>query len=82
MRRRKKRNVHVVPAGGRGKFVAKVARGRRLSCTPVTQGEAIEQAIVEAKERRSEVVIHRPDGRIRDSDSYGHDPESVKDTKH
>jgi hypothetical protein len=82
MSKRKGRNVHVVPAGRRGRFVAKVARGRLLTRTPVTQGDAIERAMCEAKELESEVVIHRPDGRIRDSDSYGPDPESVKDTKH
>lgn len=73
--------MHVVPAGSR-RFVARVARGRILSKVPVSQQDAIAEAIPEAKARRSEVVIHRPDGRIRDSDSYGHDPESVRDTKH
>jgi Uncharacterized protein conserved in bacteria (DUF2188) len=46
------------------------------------QRDAIEVAIREAKARRSEVVIHRPDGRIRDKDSYGRDPGSVRDMKH
>jgi hypothetical protein len=27
-------------------------------------------------------VIHRPDGRIRDSDSYGNDPHPPLDQKH
>ncbi len=55
---------------------------RRISSKPVSQEDAIAEAIPEAQARRSEVVIHRPDGRIQDSDSYGHDPESVRDSKH
>jgi hypothetical protein len=35
-----------------------------------------------ALRRRSEVVIHRPNGQIRDKDSYGNDPRRVRDTKH
>jgi uncharacterized protein YdaT len=47
-----------------------------------TQGEAIERARDIAKRERSEVVIHRPDGRIRDRDSYGNDPNPPKDRRH
>ena len=39
-----------------------------------SQGEAIEAAREIAQHQQSEVVIHRPDGRIRDRDSYGNDP--------
>ncbi len=35
-----------------------------------------------AKADRVEVVIHRPNGQIRDSDSYGNDPNPPKDRKH
>lgn len=65
MARKRRRNVHVVPAG-RGGFIARLARGRPRFRCPMLQGDAIEVAIREAKVRRSEVVIHRPDGRIRD----------------
>ena len=34
-----------------------------------------------AKQNHSEVVIHRMNGKIRDSDSYGNDPNPPKDTK-
>jgi len=47
-----------------------------------TQGEAIDSARETAKKQKSEVVIHRPDGRIRDLDSYGKDPHTPKDRKH
>ncbi len=49
---------------------------------PTTQRDAIRQAMAEAKARRSEVVIHGRDGRIRDKDSYGDDSREVIDTKH
>lgn len=82
MRGKRRRNVHVVPAGLRRKFVAKVAGEAEALTEPTTQREAIREAVREAKLRSSEVVIHRGDGRIRDSDSYGSDPEEVRDSKH
>ncbi len=81
MSRSKHRNVHVVPAGGRG-FVARIARGPVLFTEPTTQRIAIARAIVEARRRKSEVVIHRADGRIRDKDSYGADSLRLRDAKH
>jgi len=39
-----------------------------------TQAEATEAARGTALRERGEVVIHRPDGRIRDANSYGNDP--------
>ncbi|MCF0061335.1 DUF2188 domain-containing protein [Dyadobacter chenwenxiniae] len=47
-----------------------------------TQKEAIEKARSIAKNQESEVVIHRSKGGIRDSDSYGNDPNPPKDKKH
>jgi hypothetical protein len=44
--------------------------------------EATERAREIAINQRSEVVIHRRDGRIRDSDSYGNDPNPPRDRKH
>lgn len=38
-----------------------------------TQEEARQAAREIAKNQRSEVVIHRPNGQIRDKDSYGND---------
>ncbi len=45
MSRSKHRNVHVVPAGGRG-FVARIAGGSLLFTKPSTQGIAIARASV------------------------------------
>ncbi len=74
------KNQHVVPVGNR--WGVRCANNSRLTSTHRTQDAAINKAIPIAKRERSEVVIHRPDGRIRDSDSYGHDPASIRDRKH
>lgn len=67
-----KKNQHVVPNGdGWG---VKGEGNERLTSRHDTQGRAIEAAREIAMRNRSEVVIHRPDGRIRDRDSYGNDP--------
>ena len=83
---RPRRNVHVIPtlAGVplRRKYVAVVAGTQTLLIEPTTQQEAIAAARDEARRRRSEVVIHRANGRIRDADSYGNDSPRVRDTKH
>lgn len=47
-----------------------------------TQEAAIEKGKEVAKAEQSELVIHRPDGRIRDKDSFGPDPNPPKDAKH
>ncbi len=47
-----------------------------------TQKEAIEIARGIAINQKSEVVIHGTDGKIRDKDSYGKDPNPPKDKKH
>jgi uncharacterized protein YdaT len=47
-----------------------------------TQQQAIDAARDIAQHQRSEVVIHRPSGQIRDKDSYGHDPDPPRDRRH
>lgn len=43
-----------------------------------TQEDARQAAREIAINQKSEVVIHRPNGRIRDKDSYGNDPHPPK----
>jgi len=73
-------NQHVVPHengwGVRGEG------NRRVTSVHPTQGEAIGRAREIAIRQRSEVVTHRPNGQIRDRDSYGPDPFPPRDTKH
>lgn len=75
----RKRDIHVVPHGTDW-AVKKEGSGRASSVHP-TQGAAIERGREAAKRDKSELVIHRKDGTIRDSDSYGNDPCPPRDRK-
>jgi hypothetical protein len=75
----KGKSQHVVPVGSR--WGVRPANGD-LTSTHRTQDAAINRAIPVARREQSEVVIHRRNGQIRDSDSYGHDPASIRDRKH
>ena len=77
----KNRDIHVVPHADRGWATRKEGTGR-IGSRHDTQRDAIERARVQAIRDRAEVVIHRRDGTIRDSDSYGNDPHPPKDRKH
>lgn len=76
----KKKDIHVVPHDN-GWATKKEGAGR-VGSVADTQKEAIERARVQAERERVEVVIHKRDGTIRDSDSYGRDPNPPKDKKH
>lgn len=67
-----KKNQHVVPRGD--DWAVKGAGNKRATSIHDTQKEATDAARRIAKNQQSEVVIHRPDGRIRDKDSQGSDP--------
>lgn len=76
-------NFHVVPSQTQpGKFVVKEAGNPNPITRPASQHSSIDKAVPKAKQNQSEVVIHRRDGTIRDSDSYGRDPNPPKDKKH
>jgi hypothetical protein len=74
------KNRHVVPRGGG--WAVRKAGSSRVSSTHKTQHAAIEDAKRGAKRDHAEVVIHDRHGRIRDKDSYGHDPSPPVDKKH
>jgi uncharacterized protein YdaT len=74
------KDQHVVPHDG--DWAVRGEGNQRVTGIFDTQAEAAERAREIARNQRSEVVIHRPDGRIRDSDSYGKDPIPPKDRKH
>ncbi len=73
------KNQHVVPVGN--DWGVRGEGNERLTRIHDTQAEAIEDARDIAINQRSEVVIHRRDGRIRDKDSYGNDPFPPRDKK-
>jgi hypothetical protein len=75
-----KKNIHVVPSGN--KWAVKPAGSSAPSSTHRTQQAAEQAGRKIAQQNRSELVIHRPNGQIRDKDSYGSDPVPPKDTKH
>ena len=66
------KRIHVVPHGN-GWATRREGAGR-VGSTHQTQSGATDAARNTAIRERGEVVIHRPDGRIRDANSYGNDP--------
>lgn len=74
------KNQHVTkhPDGG---WQVKGAGNEKATKVTSTQKESIDAAKEIAKNQKSEVVIHGKDGRIRDKDSYGNDPNPPQDTK-
>ena len=80
------KRIHVVPHNG--EWATRREGADRVGTTHRTQADAIEAARGRATDGTSlsavtsEVVIHRPDGRIRDADSYGNDPNPPRDMKH
>ncbi|WP_407933779.1 DUF2188 domain-containing protein [Draconibacterium orientale] len=66
------KNQHVVPHNG--KWGVRGAGNSKVTKTANTQQEAINTAREIAKNQQSEMIVHRPNGQIRDKDSYGNDP--------
>ena len=66
-----KKNQHVVPHGNQ--WAVKGEKNEKATKIVDTQTEAIKLARGIAINQKSEVVIHRPNGQIRDKDSYGND---------
>lgn len=73
------KNQHVVPY--KNKWAVRGEGNKKVTSPHATQAEAIPKARKIAINQRSEVVIHRPDGTIRDKDSYGKDPCPPKDKR-
>jgi uncharacterized protein YdaT len=71
------KNQHVVPH--EGKWAVKGEGNTRVTSIHDTQSEAIDAAKEIAVNQKSEVFIHRPDGRIRERDSYDDATDSAKD---
>jgi uncharacterized protein YdaT len=75
-----KKNVHVVPHDDG--WAVKREGADRASGVYGTQKEAIDRGREIAKNNSVENVIHGRNGKIRDKDSYGSDPNPPKDRKH
>ena len=72
-------NQHVVPH--QGDWAIRGEGNNRVTSIFDTQAEAISVARDIAINNQSEVVIHGRDGKIRDKDSYGNDPNPPKDRR-
>jgi hypothetical protein len=66
------KRIHVVPHG-RG-WATRREGAFDVESRHRTQSTAQEHARAAARREGGEVIVHRPDGRIRDADSYGSDP--------
>lgn len=66
------KNQHVIPY--KNKWAIKGAGNTTVSKITNTQAEAIKIAREISKNQQSELVIHRPNGQIRQKDSHGKDP--------
>lgn len=64
--------IHIVPHGK--DWAVRREGNDRVSSIHPTQHEAVDTGRPAAQRDKTELVIHRPDGTIRDSDSYGNDP--------
>ncbi|EFO1265706.1 DUF2188 domain-containing protein [Escherichia albertii] len=65
------KNQHVVPHNG--EWAVRGEGNERVTSTHRTQQEAIDAARLIAQNQGSELIIHRPNGQIRDKDSHGKD---------
>jgi hypothetical protein len=66
------KRIHVVPhASG---WATRREGASHVGSTHDSQAQAAEAARSTSVRERGEVIIHRPDGRIRDANSYGNDP--------
>lgn len=55
-------------------MASKRRKNQRATAITNTQTQAIKIAREITKQQSSELIIHRPNGRIRSKDSHGHDP--------
>jgi len=78
----RKKNIHTVYNKDKKMWETKVEGQEKPLARSRTKETAKSKSIREAKKRQVEHVIHKRDGKIQDSDSYGNDPNPPKDTKH
>lgn len=71
------KNQHVTPHPDGG-WQVKQAGNKKPTKVTKTQNEAIEIAREIAIDEKSELIIHGRDGRIRQKDSHGNDPNPPK----
>ena len=75
-----KKPVHVVRHAG--SWATRREGASKVSGTFQTQGEAAKAGRDVARRDHTEVLVHGRDGRIRERESYGHDPCPPRDREH
>jgi hypothetical protein len=70
----KQGDVHVVYAKDAKAWRVEVTGNKRASGTHPAKPAAVEQGRRLARRNKSELVVHKQDGKIGDRRSYGHDP--------
>ena len=75
----RKKDIHVVPH--EDGWATRKEGSQRAGGVYDTKTQAVGEARGQAKRERVEVVIHKKDGTIQDSDSYGNDPFPPRDRK-
>lgn len=78
----KKRNIHTTYNKETKMWQTLLEGQKKPLANSRTKETAKEKSIKEAKKREVEHIIHKQDGTIQDSDSYGNDPNPPKDKKH
>jgi uncharacterized protein YdaT len=71
-----KKAQHVIPTGD--KWAVRASGAAKASGVFGTQKEAIERAKKLAQSQQTELYVHGRDGRIRERNSYGRDPNPPK----
>lgn len=74
-----KKDIHVVPH--QDGWATRKEGSERAGGVYSTKNEALERGREQARREKVELVIHRKDGTIQDSDSYGNDPFPPRDKK-
>ena len=69
-------NQHVVPLGGG--WAVKAEGTKRITVITTKQSEAISYAKRIAKSKKSALIVHGRNGRIRERSSYGNNPVQSK----
>lgn len=70
------KSIHVTPKGD--KWQVKTGGSPKGIKEFETQKAGIEYAKPKAQHEKAELVIHRPNGQIREKNSYGNDPKNIK----
>jgi ribosomal protein L35 len=70
----KKGDVHVVYRDAAKRWRVEVTGNKRASGTHTAKGAAVDQGRRLATRKKSELVVHKQDGKIGERRSYGNDP--------